>query len=261
MNSGTMTMKALLGAALAAAALAGAVVAQPVNVIERPPLEDKRIAVSTLVREDIFAGIIDHDMVRFAKGEANIDKLLQMRPGDRAGLMAWKASALLNRAAIANEAGDKAAYKRYFTQAVAALDEADKAGMADGTKLAVSGASELLFADRLAKADQPAMWARSYDNYQMIWKAQGAIADKLPPHLRGELMSGMVMTAQRTGRQAEAEAALEKMLVIVKDTPYETVAKQWKADPKMQPGSMLACKSCHDVARLAPIMSGLTPKS
>jgi hypothetical protein len=254
-------MKILLGAAIAAATVAGAVVAQPVNVIERPPLEDKRIAISTLVREDIFAGIIDRDMVRFARGEANIDKLLEMRPADRPTLLAWKGGALLNRAAIANEAGDKAAYKRYFTQAVAALDEADKAGMTDGGKAAVSGASELLFADRLAPADAKAMWARAYDNYQMLWKAQGGIADKLPPHLRGELMSGMVMTAQRTGRQAEADAALEKMLVIVKDTPYETVAKQWKADPKIQPNSMLSCKNCHDVARLAPIMSTLAPKS
>ncbi len=254
-------MKALLGAALAAATVAGAVVAQPVNVIERPPLEDSRIAISTLVREDIFAGIIDHDLVRLARGEANIDKLLEMRPKDRPGLMAWKAGALLNRAAWANEAGDKAAYKKYFTAAVAALDEADKAGMADPTKAAVSGASELLFADRLAKADRPAIWQRAYDNYQMIWKGQGAIADKLPPHLRGELMSGMVMTAQRTGRQAEADAALEKMLVIVKETPYETVARQWKADPRIQPNSMLACKNCHDVARLAPVLSQLTPKS
>src|SRR4051812_19267037 len=130
-------MKALLSAAVAAAALAGAVVAQPVNVIERPPLEDKRIAISTLVREDIFAGIIDRALVRFARGEANIDKFLESRPNDRAGRMAWKAGALLNRAAWANEAGDKTAYKRYYAQAVVALDEADKAGMGDPTKAAV----------------------------------------------------------------------------------------------------------------------------
>ncbi|HET9161476.1 MAG TPA: hypothetical protein VFN88_12765, partial [Caulobacteraceae bacterium] len=103
-------MKAVLGAALAAA-VAGAVVAQPVNVVEKPPLEDKRIAVSTLVREDIFAGIIDRDMVRFARGEANIDKLMEMRPGDRAGLLAWRAGANLYRAALANEGGDKAGYR------------------------------------------------------------------------------------------------------------------------------------------------------
>jgi hypothetical protein len=124
----------------------------------------------------------------------------------------------------------------------------------------VAGASQLLFADRLAQADRAGVWAKAYDNYQMLWKGQGSIADKLPPHLRGELTAGVVLSAQRTGRQAEADAAVDRMLVLVKGTPYETVARQWKADPRAQPDLMLSCKNCHDVARLAPVMAQLAAK-
>src|SRR5204863_7102074 len=126
-----------------------------------------------------------------------------------------------------------------------------------GTRAIVSGASQLLFADRLDKKESAAMWAKAYVNYQQVWKTQGAYADKLPPHLRGELMAGMVMTAQRTGRQAEADAALDKMLTLTKGTEYEDMAQQWKASPKMAPKTSLSCKNCHDDGRLGATLARL----
>lgn len=252
-------MRIVISGAVLAALLAGAVAAQTpaYKPPAAPPLDDKRLAISTLVREDIFAGILDKDMTSFARGEANIETLIATRPAsDKPGLLSWKGAAVLYRAALANEAGKKADYARLNKQAMALFAEAKATGPVDPTVAAVNGASALLFADRLAKPDRAAAWTVAYDNYQDIWKAQGAFADKLPPHIRGELMSGLVMSAQRTGRQAEADAQLDKMLVLMKGTPYEATAQAWKADPKSV-STMLACKSCHDAGRLAPTLANL----
>ncbi len=55
-----------------------------------PPLGDTRIAVQTLVREDIFAGMLQNDMTRLARSEKSIESLLASRPADRAELTAWQ---------------------------------------------------------------------------------------------------------------------------------------------------------------------------
>lgn len=243
-------MRIILSAALAVT-LATTVGAQAAG----PPLEDTRIPISTLIREDIFAGILQHDMARMAIGEANLDKLLASRPNDRAALMSWKGATLTTRAAYAYEAGKKSEYKALHKQSLAAYDEAKRLGPMDNTVFAVNGAGPLLFADRIAKEDRAQAWQQAYENYQAMWKTQGAIADKLPPHIRGELIAGVVMTAQRTGRQAEADAALDKMLVLTKGSAYEAQAQRWKDDPKLQATTSLSCQNCHDDGRLGAVMS------
>lgn len=248
-------LKTLAGVALAVA-LAGTVAAQPAA----PPLSETRLSINTLVREDIFAGWMDRDMTRFARGEASIEQLLKDRPNDRAPLLAWKGGAKLFRAVLAREAGNAAEYARLHKEAVAIFDEATSLNSRDGAVPAVVGGSYLLFGDRLAKADQPAAFAKSYEQYQALYAVQGTVADKLPPHLRGELMAGLVNSAQRSGHDAEAAVALDKMLVVVKDTPYEAMAVKWKADPKAAAGTQLICKNCHDAGRLAPMMQNLAAK-
>ena len=46
-------------------------------------LSDSRFTVHTLVREDIFAGWMSDDMVRFERGEKNVQLLLEQRPGQK----------------------------------------------------------------------------------------------------------------------------------------------------------------------------------
>lgn len=248
-------LKTLAGVALAVL-MAGTVAAQPAG----PPLSETRLSISTLVREDIFAGWMDRDLTRMSRGEASIDQLLKERPNDRAPLLAWKGGAVLYRAVLAREAGKTADYRRLYKEAVALFDESVSLKSRDGAVPAVVGGSYLLFGDRLDKADQPAAFAKSYEQYQALYAVQGQIADKLPPHLRGELMAGLVNSAQRSGHDAEAAAALDKMLVVVKDTPYEAMAVKWKADPKSAAGTQLICKNCHDAGRLAPMVQNLAAK-
>jgi hypothetical protein len=246
-----------LAAAALAVVMAGAVAAQPAG---GPPLSDTRLTVSTLVREDIFAGFMQNDLTRMARGEASIEQLLKDRPNDRAALLAWRAGAKVNRAVVAKEAGRMADYARLYISATADMDEALSLHSADNAVPAVIGGVGVNFGDRLAKADQAANWTRTYAAYQGIYAQQGTIADKLPPHLRGELMGGLVTSAQRSGHDAEVGPLLDKMLVVVKGTPYEATALTWKADPKSMATTNLACKNCHDAGRLAPVMQGLAPK-
>jgi hypothetical protein len=83
-----------------------------------------------------------------------------------------------------------------------------------------------------------------------LTKTIAASVDKLPVHIRGELLAGLAQSAQRTGRADESEQFLDKMLELLKDTPYERAAQRWKDDPESAATSSIACKSCHSAGRL-----------
>ena len=72
----------------------------------------------------------------------------------------------------------------------------------------------------------------------------------MPVHFKGELLSGMAQSAQRTGRSDEAAQFVDKMLTVLADTPYEKMARQWKADPASAATTNLTCKNCHSPGRL-----------
>src|SRR5262245_38732802 len=93
-----------------------------------PPLADTRLSVHTLIREDVFAGVLDGDLDRLGRGEKNIEILLERRPADKPGLLAWKAGATLYRAVRAREAGRAEEFNEKYARAIALLAEAKKLG-------------------------------------------------------------------------------------------------------------------------------------
>ena len=95
-----------------------------------PPLSDTRIAVHTLVREDVFAGFLSNDMVRFARAERNIQQLLKDRPDQRGNLLAWTGGAALYRSVLAHESGNNGEFLKLLQAARTAFAEAAKAGPA-----------------------------------------------------------------------------------------------------------------------------------
>jgi hypothetical protein len=115
------------------------------------------------------------------------------------------------------------------------------------------------FADRLAKADRAAAWTQAYDAYGKLAKQQEGILDKLPMHFRGEVLGGLAKSAARAGHPQEAAETLDRMVTLMRDTPYETAARQWKADPAAA-SSAITCLSCHDAGRLAPRLEALNKK-
>jgi hypothetical protein len=190
-------------------------------------------------------------MERFSKAEANIEILLKQRPDQRGNLLAWKAGAATYRAVRAHEAGQADEFGRRFTEALDGFAAAAKVGSAGVGVAAVTGGTMVIFADRLPEKQRAAAWSLAYDNYSMLWKLQGATIEKLPVHHKGEVLSGLTQSAQRTGRRDEAAQYLDKMLTILAGTPYEGTARQWKSDPATAATTNLTCKNCHGPGRLA----------
>jgi hypothetical protein len=222
-----------------------------------PPLADTRIAVHTLLREDVFAGFLSNDLTRFAKAEQNVNTLLEQRPSERGNLLAWKGGMTLYRAVRAHEAAQPAEFQRLYQLAREQFAEAGRSTSGNDGVPAIVGGSLATFADRLPQEHRAAAWATVYDSYSILWKGQAPAIDKLPVHLRGEVVSGMAQAAQRTGRQDEAAQYLDKTLTLLQGTPYEATAKQWKSDPGSAASSNLTCKSCHEPGRLSPTLSRL----
>ena len=225
-----------------------------------PPLTDSRLSVHTLLREDIFAGFLADDMDRFARGEKNIELLLEKRPSEKASLLAWKGGATLYRAVRAYEGKRNDEFQRYYQQALDFFSQARQLGPEDGGVVAVSGGSYALFADRLPQQYRSAAWSQAYDSYQALWKQQAPIVEKLPLHIKGELMGGLVQSAQRTGHTEEMTQYLDKLLAVLRDTPYESVAKKWKDNPKSAAGTSMTCLTCHEGGRLAARIGALNNK-
>jgi tetratricopeptide (TPR) repeat protein len=216
-----------------------------------PPLSDTRLSIHTLVREDIFAGFLSNNAERFARGEKNLQLLLEKRPDAKPELLAWQGGAALYKAVLDYENKRSDEFQQKYQQALDLFSQAQKLGPQNGGVFAVMGGSYAVFADRLPKDKQAAAWAQAYDAYQLLWKAQGASVDRLPVHMRGELLGGLAQSAQRTGHAEEVQKHLDKILAVLPGTPYEPVAKQWKADPKSAANSSITCLTCHDGGRLA----------
>jgi hypothetical protein len=233
-------------------AIAGAKAQSP-----EPPLSEARLTVHTLVREDLFAGFMANDMVRFARGEKNVEQLLEDRPDQRGNLMAWKGLAGLHRAVLAHESGNNGDFLRHLQAARAAFAEAAKQTSGNDGVAAITGGSYAVFADRLPETERAAAWAEAYANYSLLWKQQGSVIDKLPVHHRGEVLGGLVQSAQRTGRTEEMARHLDRMLTLVQGTPYEATAQQWKTNPASAATTRVTCKSCHNPGRLSSQLSAL----
>ncbi len=189
-------------------------------------------------------------MERFERGEKNIDLLLEQRPQSRAELVAWKGGAKLFRAVLALEAGNQDEFQKNYDEAVALLDEAKKLGPKIPGVAAVVGGSYLTFGDRLPEVHRADAWQKAYDNYQVLWSQQGKLVERLPLHIQGELLAGMVQSAQRTGRQKEYEEFLDKVIEVMPDTAYARVATRWKSEPAAAATGNISCKSCHADGRL-----------
>ena len=245
-------MRATLSFVLLLVAIAGAKAQSP-----EPPISDTRLTVHTLVREDVFAGFMANDMARFARAERNVELLLKDRPDQRGNLLAWRGSATMYRAVLAHESGNNADFLKHLQAARAAFAEAASQTSGNEGVAAIAGGTYSVFADRLPEPHRATAWADAYSNYSILWKQQGAMIDKLPVHHRGELLGGLVQSAQRTGRTGEMAQHLDRMLTLLQGTQYEATAQEWKTNPASAATTKVTCKACHNPGRLTPTLTAL----
>jgi hypothetical protein len=222
-----------------------------------PPITDTRLTVHTLLREDIFAGFLQGDLARMARAEKNADLLLASRPMDRPGILAWQGSLALTRAVMANEAKQPDQFQQHYRRAQDLFAEAMTLGPNDVGVFAITGGSQVTIADRLPPAERKVAWELGYRAYQRLWTMQEQMIEKLPLHHKGEVLSGLALTADRTGRRDEADAGVDRILTLMPNTPYASRARQWKDDPSGRATSRLACQTCHApgmlVSRIAEV--------
>lgn len=238
-----------------ALALATAVFAQS----PEPPLSDTRLTVHTLVREDIFAGFMNDDLERLTRGEKNAQRLAEAprSPMEKPPALAWQAGAALYRAVAAFENKKPEEFQKHFDRSQELFAQARQLNPKDGGVAAVTGGSYVVFADRLPKDKQAAAWQASYEAFSMLWQFQGQGVERLPIHIRGELLGGLAVSAQRTGRATEAAEHVERILQVMPDTPYAKIAKQWKENPASAKTATISCLNCHESGRLAARVSAL----
>jgi tetratricopeptide (TPR) repeat protein len=196
-----------------------------------PPITDTRLTVHTLLREDIFAGFLQGDLARMARAEKNADLLLASRPMDRPAILAWQGGIALTRAVMANDAKQADQFRQQYRRAQDLFAEAMKLAPNDVGVFAITGGSQVSIADRLPAAERKAAWELGYTAYQRLWKMQEQMIENLPLHHKGEVLSGLAQTADRTGRREEADAGVDRILTLLPDTPYASRARQWKDDP------------------------------
>jgi hypothetical protein len=244
--------KMLLTLGLVVVFLVGAPAPSP-----EPPIADARVAVQTLVREDIFAGFLQGNVARLARAEKNLESLLTSRPANRAEILAWQGSCALTRAAMAHEANQPALFAEHYKRARALFNDAATAGPDNDGVFAIIGGSQVMLADRLPSAEREHGWQQAYESYQYLWKKQGAIIEKLPLHHRGEVLSGLAQSAQRTGRTGDLDAQVERILALLPGSNYAKQAQQWKDDPSARARVKLTCQSCHAPGTLAARLSEL----
>ena len=222
-----------------------------------PPLDETRLTVHSLVREDIFAGWRTNNRDRMARGEENIEKLLQQRPDARADLLAWKGSVALFHAAEAHEAGKTVEFQEHYQNAIAQFAASKQLDPKSPGANAVTGGGYVLFADRLPESVRAEAWQACYDNYQTLYAMQAPALDRLPTHIRGELLAGLAMSSLRTGRAAEYEGHLEQIIKLLPKTAYARTALKWKEDPSEAATGTMACKTCHGPGRLSARLANL----
>jgi hypothetical protein len=120
-----------------------------------------RLAVHTLLREDLFAGVLTNDMERLTRGEKNLERLLTERPQAKAGLMGWKGMIAVYRAVVASEKNQKEEFDRQYRLGLEMLGEAKRLAPADIGVAAITGGTLVIFGDRLPQAVRPAAYAQA----------------------------------------------------------------------------------------------------
>ena len=238
--------------------MAAAVLALPAGLpaqAPEPPVSDSRLGVDTLVREDVFAGFQQNDLARLARAEKNIELLIESRRMDRASLLAWQGASALTRAVHASEKILSQEFSRHYRRAIDLFAEAMRDGADVAAVFAIVGGANASLAERLPAVERKAAWEQGYGAYAQLFRLQSAILSKLPLHHRGELLSGLAQSAQRSGRVVEAVGYLDQILESLPGTPYAAAAREWKDEPAARSKGNLTCRTCHTPGTLAVRMA------
>jgi tetratricopeptide (TPR) repeat protein len=214
----------------------------------------KNVPFYTWVREDTFAGFMADDMVRFERGMQKTQEYIKEDPNNMAAVN-WLGAGTMYRAVRAFDAGDAAKGDQLFSEAVAMIDKASAAAPDDVGIHATAGGTLILFASRLPERHYRTAVEKARDHYAVVYKAQEAMIDKFPLHLKGEALAGIAEAEFRLGNLEAANTYLRKIATGMPGTRYAQIADTWIKSPEsVTKKDRLACQSCHEAGRLSSWM-------
>lgn len=211
-------------------------------------MAQSKLTLNWLVREDIFAGMLANDHARFEKGVETLSKVGRFY--SEIEVLAWQGTVEATRAVWAHEAGKPEDFRRHYALSATYFDQLRGLAAKDERArllLAIfEGATLVTMADRLPEPVRTAAWDRSYKSYQALWAMEQGNIDRLPLHMKGEILGGRAAAAFRTGHEEDLRQTLALIQEKMPGTLYATVAKKWTDDPAARAKTRIACISCHE---------------
>jgi hypothetical protein len=209
------------------------------------------VPIHTWVREDMFAGFVDDDLVRYERGEKKVLEYLAETP-PRAEAMAWMVGGKLYRAGRAFREGKTAEGDTLVREATALMDSATAAAPDNVGVHATLGGSIVQLANKLPEQYYAALMQRARTHFAKLYSVQAPAIPQLPLHIKGELLAGVAETEFRVGDRAKATEALARIVKEMPDTPYAKSAATWLAAPNsVTRDTKLVCQSCHEPGRFS----------
>ena len=219
----------------------------------------RNLRVSTWVREDLFAGFLDGDMARFARGVKKAERAVAADP-KAADALAWLGGAELLLAVRAHEAGKTWEFEVHFAKAQvhfagSAAVVAQIPAYAEALH-AIQGGSYVVMGDRMPEQHRKAAWQAVREHYTAIRALHGAGFGKLPVHMRGEVLAGLAQAAQRLGEADVAKEQTRALVAAFPGTPYAVFAQRWLDKPETMGRTKVTCVTCHEPGRLQAASGG-----
>lgn len=144
-----------------------------------------------------------------------------MNPTD-SDAFSWREGGKLLLAVRAQEAGKSDEFTHLDADARADFAKALEVAQGKPTMAkvyAIVGGSFTVFADRFPAGLRREAWTASQENHLALRSLQKTYFDQIPVHMRGEILSGLALAAQRLGDTETATQRLNKVIEIAARFP------------------------------------------
>jgi hypothetical protein len=215
----------------------------------------KNVPFYTWVREDTFAGWMNDDPVRHARGMKRAQEFVDENP-NHAEAINWLGTGKIFEATSAYAAGDEAKGDALYHAGFAEMEKAVTMAPNDGGIRATTSGTLMYFAGKLPDRHYRQAVEKAREHYAALYRMQEAMLNLLPLHLKGELLAGVAETEFRVGDREKGIAFLNRIVTGMPGTPYARTAETWLKSPEaVTQDSRLVCQSCHEPGRLQSWMA------
>jgi hypothetical protein len=196
-----------------------------------------------VVRQDFFAGL-GGDPAAMERAMKQAEAVLAAQPGHAEALV-WHGAGLFFQSGQAFRAGENAKAQELWGRSLEEMDRAVSLAP-DSIGVRIPRGATLLTAARFVPPQfAKPLWDRAAEDYSRVFELQRHRIATMPTHSKGELLSGLAEAWTLTGRAADAQPLLERMVREMANTPYARRSAEWQ-EKGMPPAPRRACIGCHE---------------